>query len=1753
MHLTVRMLLLAGTALAPLGAAANPLDGKVTAGSAAIAGQGTANVQIQQSTEKAIINWRSFDIGVDETTRFVQPGKDSVTLNRVTGGLGASTIDGTLKANGNIFLVNPDGILFGPTSIVDTGGLVATTSDIADDDFMAGHYVFTRPGRPDASVINQGRITISETGIGAFVAPGVRNAGIITAKLGDIGLASANSFTLDFYGDELIKLTVGDEVASEVRDLATGQSLDALVKNEGMIKADGGRIALTATAARAVVDSVINNTGVIEANSVGVRNGRIVLGAATAATKPTDAPVQRVKVSGRLSAAGDDAGETGGRVEITGEAIELAGAAIDASGYTGGGTVLIGGDVGGGSPSSAVAPIPRARPEPEPIATATATSVDADSTIYASAIDSGDGGKAVVWADGATDFQGSVAAKGGAESGDGGFAEVSGKEHLAYSGIVDLSAAYGENGTLLLDPLNVLIGAGGLAASAIEAALSTGDVIVTTGTTGTEAGDITVAAPIVWSTQNTFSLEAVGNLGINASITGVNGGLVVDAGGAITANANVIADRFTLEQGDWSQVGATLPVFFANDFRVNGGSFLRALGGNGSTLAPYQITDVFGLQGIGTANLLDMDFILASDIDASSTAGWNGGAGFGSIGTPTSEFTGVLDGNGHIVDGLTIVSSESYAGLFGSVGSSGTIRNLTLTDAWIIGRLSESVGAVAAYNNGDISGVHVTGTVVGGDEAAVGAAIGTNSGSVSDAEAAASVSGGRGSMVGGLVGSNAGLIYQSAASSHSLPLVGSTENSGLTSASGLKIVGQYAYLTDSSGGLLIFDVSDPSGPSLVGSLGNIRAQDVIVSGQYAYVADANAGLKIVDVSDPSNPSLIGEQLFTGAYSVAVDGSLAYVADLNGGAVHVVDVSVAEAPAVVSSFASVNPYALEISDNLLYVADWAAAIHVLDISDPSNLVHVGSYTTPELDASEAGVVDTPVDLLVLEDRLYVADAASGFYILDITDPGLPSLIGGYNRYEDYTNVQVKDGYAYLSRAYESRIDRIDISSPISPFLAGTYISSQDSPFLGNDVDGGLVIDQTLAYVSRGSSLKIFDLSSPGSVLSADFYSSLGGLVGTNSGTIESSFADSIVYGQGPTLSGGRHICLGCSFDPSDIFDPVSPTGGLVGTNSGWVDDSFAIGLVRGVDETGGLVGLNQLDGTITTSYADASTNVKSTARREYCGRGGCIDVWYGRSGGLVGTNEGFITHSFAEESGTFGGLSGVNSGTIDSSFASGDALVGALAGFNHGAIALSYAGGDVTGYGCQTWGCGGLVGFNDGTIASSFAMGDVAVSGGFAGGLVGVNDGSIVASYASGDVSGGSVIGGFVGINRTDFNLVTGTISQSFALGSVTVSDSSSVAGGLVGTNQGSIIDAYAQGSVVGNHQLGRQYIGGLVGSFAHCDCPLEDDFPAGPYGQIESSYATGAVARTVSAGPPWAEGGLVATSSPDGTAVVSAYWDVSSTGQVLSEGGVGLTTAQLQTGLPAGFDSDVWATNPGEYPHLKWETAGLIPTIEPDDALPSFFDPTVWVYDPSSGRPELIWESTTAALTPALPGVRPAPPAAPPPAPTTTIFEPPFEPTPEPDPEPEPDPPPETVPPGTVLFPTKQVSELVAPPTFINLAGSTPMVRNEELAVRSAKAWEAVWADPTVESLIAGITLKIEAFSVGGNAGAAVAGVITKLTAIPEINAALADGDNFTAGSKLFVLMVDLFVERIGVGVLGLYYDIWKLAGAIGYIYTTNF
>jgi filamentous hemagglutinin family protein len=420
---------------------ANPQGGNVVAGSATISQESATKLNITQTTDKAIINWQKFDIEANEHTQFIQPSSSSITLNRVISN-DPSRIMGKLTANGGIFIINQNGILFGKNSQIDVSKLVASTHDISNENFMKGNYKFDILGKPNASIINEGTITIGDYGIASFVAPSVRNSGVIVGRLSKIALASGNSYSLDMYGDNLINFIVDDKVLQKAYDL-DGNQLDNFVENSGKIISDGGYIALTANVAREVVDGVINHDGIIEANSVSQKDGVIILDGGD--------NEGIVEVDGRISATNSDG--KGGHITITGDKILLnENANIDASGKTGG-TILVGGDYLGGSASDDTYTKLGIAKETTPVSTANYLNMAQNAIIKADST-YGDGGKIVLWSDIATRAYGTISSN--SLYGNGGFIEVSGKEYLdIYNLNVTATANNGNGGTILFDPGNI--------------------------------------------------------------------------------------------------------------------------------------------------------------------------------------------------------------------------------------------------------------------------------------------------------------------------------------------------------------------------------------------------------------------------------------------------------------------------------------------------------------------------------------------------------------------------------------------------------------------------------------------------------------------------------------------------------------------------------------------------------------------------------------------------------------------------------------------------------------------------------------------------------------------------------------------------------------------------------------------------------------------------------------------------------------------------------------------------------------------------------------------------------------------------------------------------------------------------------------------------------------------------------------------------------------------------------------------------
>ncbi|AZC62281.1 GLUG motif-containing protein [Pseudomonas chlororaphis] len=275
-------------------------------GAAIVAGEAgihTSNdgkhMTVEQQSNKVITNWNDFSVAGDESVSFHQPGSHSIALNRVVGTQG-SDIQGCINANGKVFLINPNGVVFGKSAQVNVGGLVASTQNISDKDFLDGSYRFT--GNSSAAVSNAGQITASEGGSVALLGAQVSNSGVIQAQMGSVALGAGKDFSVNFDGNGLLNLQV------------KGAAVDALVQNGGLLKADGGQVLMTASSASSLLKNVVSNQGVIEAKTLQNKAGKIVLDGGDNGI---------VQVAGRQDASALGGQGNGGVVENRGARVEV--------------------------------------------------------------------------------------------------------------------------------------------------------------------------------------------------------------------------------------------------------------------------------------------------------------------------------------------------------------------------------------------------------------------------------------------------------------------------------------------------------------------------------------------------------------------------------------------------------------------------------------------------------------------------------------------------------------------------------------------------------------------------------------------------------------------------------------------------------------------------------------------------------------------------------------------------------------------------------------------------------------------------------------------------------------------------------------------------------------------------------------------------------------------------------------------------------------------------------------------------------------------------------------------------------------------------------------------------------------------------------------------------------------------------------------------------------------------------------------
>jgi filamentous hemagglutinin family protein len=1431
-----------------------PQGGFVVGGSATISQPSAGALNINQSSQRAIINWNSFSVGQPNSVNFSQPNSSASILNRVTGST-PSSIAGQINANGQVYLVNPNGIAITPSGTVTVGGgFVASTLDIANSDFMAGNLLFRGNGA-SAGVSNQGAINAANGGFVALLGGMVSNTGTISVPLGKVGIGSGEQVTLDLNGDGFMQVAIPTS--------STTKSGRSLLEVAGSVQAAGGKIEISAaTVAKAIRDAV-NVTGSLSATSMSGRDGSVVLGGG---------PGGNVKISGSIDTSGaagagrilttganvDLAGArlttqslqgTGGSIIITAAgSVSLSGSTLDASGGAGGGAIRLGGDFKGLGT----------------IGTAAATAVDERTTIKADALLGGAGGTIVLWSGQLTSIAGKISAKGGAQGGNGGTVEISSKGKLEYRGVTDLSAVKGQTGTLLLDPDDYVVNAA--EATAIVASLATANVIIQTTAGGVGGnGDITINAPINWASANSFTASAYRHIFVNANIGNTGGAGVV----LYADNSGTGIGTLSFGVGNTVSTAGPVSIFYNPSSYATPTDYTPNVVGTTPT-AYMLVNDVNQLQAVNT-NLAGT-YALGRNIDAAVTAGWNGGAGFVPLGNGGTPFTGQFNGQNYPVAGLFIDRpATDFVGLFGRVGLAGMIQNVGLVGGSVSGHAY--VGALAGESLGSVTNSYATGNVAGATQFVGGlvGALGSDTvvTSLTNSYATGDVSGG--DRVGGLIGVifPASTVTQSYATGN-VTGTGANENRWIGGLAGVNdgIITQ-SYATG--------DVTAPTSTSVGGLVGYNWS-----GGAFATIISNSYATGNVVGSNQSTGGLVGDNYFSTVKQSYATGNVAGFRDVGGlvGRNQSGLITQSYATGAVSADTYYNPgglvgyndpgstisysYALG-SVTLIGTAQWAGGL-------------VGWNDGTIIQSYASGLVSGPP-------AQYVggfAGSIRGTILQSYWDATTTGQVAGFGQDNGgggtfgasalQSNNPAGADYAYKTAAYAGWNFG---TSPLGPSnnCTGACWVIVDNKGTFNNAGGatsgatrpfGLWEYTTAIKNSHELQLAALDLAASytlaknidlGPALAADIGGNYPGMWSA-AGFVPIGNATAFPLPAGTPFAGtfdGRNFTIGNLKIDRPAASGIGDYVGLFGFNTGTIRNVNLTGVnVAGGDfAVGGLVGYN---GFIGIDSLVQNVNVTGTVGASPTGG---IDVGY--VGGLAGLNRGTISLSSADVTATgnnyVGGLVGSNHNLVSQSQSagtiSGNTSIGGLSGYNWnglngiGTITQSSSTASVSGVG----NLGGLLGYNDnGTVMQSNASGGVSGII-WAGGLVGYNSFGIVSqSSASGAVTAPNTAGGLVGYNDN------GTIAQSSASGAV---NGDSYVGGLVGFNVGVVSGSSASGTVGGIIQ-----VGGLVGwndmtgsvALSYATGNVGGSIQIGGlvghnnYGTISQSYATGVVIGSMNVG-----------------------------------------------------------------------------------------------------------------------------------------------------------------------------------------------------------------------------------------------------------------------------------------------------------------
>ena len=634
----------------------------------------TAVMNINQSSKTGIINWGSFNIGSAATVNFNQPDAQASTLNRVQSA-DISQILGKMNATGQVFIINPSGILFGKTSQVNVGGIVATTHQLSDSDYLAGRTLFSRNGS-SAAVINEGNITTAIAGYAALLAPEVRNDGVILARQGTVALASGEGIALQFEGSSLIGMTV------------TPSTIASLVQNQRAVLAPGGLIILSAKSIGQLASGVIQNSGTLSATGTKLVNGHIRLQAS-----------DQITLSGNSTIDVSNNDGVGGDITLSANQIHLSDyAKISATGITGGKVII-----------EAESTSTDTLADQTPVITLAATAmIDASATGPR-----GEGGDIDLRADnGKITIHGTIVSDGNGSNTDSGHiiigrntdtgalaasTDVSNAHLQAKNGLVETSGDFLKSDgvtvrgkTWLLDPNNVEIlatssstpyiyGDSVVSASQIATALGNGtSVTISTGGTGTTNASVTSSPTAGQVSINGTGTQSWGNILVGSPIN-------VTAAAGVSWSANA-APTLTLNANNAISVLAPISASgtFANGttYATNPTSINVAMTANGINNDPFSGIKIDGsgainwsLWGISISNLPSNGAISTNGgivtINGTGNASQRGVELFGPTSTP------VITSDQIIMNGTSVAAGIELGGSLAVTNLNN--RNLTST------------------------------------------------------------------------------------------------------------------------------------------------------------------------------------------------------------------------------------------------------------------------------------------------------------------------------------------------------------------------------------------------------------------------------------------------------------------------------------------------------------------------------------------------------------------------------------------------------------------------------------------------------------------------------------------------------------------------------------------------------------------------------------------------------------------------------------------------------------------------------------------------------------------------------------------------------------------------------------------------------------------------------------------------------------------------------------------------------------------